>query len=165
MTSNNLPHEVWGSHFFSYLADDIHLLFNSIIFVMKKSLSILFLLCFWIVAYAQDKNLLAEKNASGGDLESFRGNKHARLSEGSCANVIEFLRVSQENDSIAIDIFRKEYKITNMRYAEEEWLSKNDYRKIIRFFSQTENRNYYCRSGIAESNDPVLLLDSRSVPR
>ena len=42
--------------------------------------------------------------------ESCRGNKESRLSEGSCKNVIKVLRAALENDSLAIETFKKEYE-------------------------------------------------------
>ena len=69
--------------------------------------------------------------------ESCRGNKESRLSEGSCKNVIKVLRAALENDSLAIETFKKEYEIINMK----------------------ENCRYYCRSKVFKRIDYVLLIN------
>jgi hypothetical protein len=116
---------------------------------MRKSylLFIIFLSCAAFI-FADDK-----------DFESFRGCKDCRISDGKCNVVIAFLRASQCNDSIAIDIFRKEYEIVNMRYYEKEWLLRKNHIEIIRIFTLEENKKYYCRSKRFKPFDPVLLVE------
>lgn len=101
-----------------------------------------------------------ENNHIGSSIiESFRGCKECRLSEGYCDVVIKSLQASQDNDSIAIDIFKKEYEITNMRLYQKEWLLKKNYIDIIQYFNVEKNKKYYCKSKIFKANDPVLLVD------
>ena len=85
--------------------------------------------------------------------ESCRGNKESRLSEGSCKNVIKVLRAALENDSLAIETFKKEYEIINMS------LWKKNYVDVIKFFNMKENCRYYCRSKVFKRIDYVLLIN------
>lgn len=85
--------------------------------------------------------------------------KESRITEGSCSDIIESLRGNQETDSIAIEIFKKEYKIDNMRYRQQEWLFKKKYVEIIQYFSQEENKKFYCQLRNFKYNSSVLLID------
>ena len=110
------------------------------------------------LAFAQKK----ENNSGGLGLktnnESFRGSKEGRLTAGTCKNVIEDLQESQENDSIAIDVFKKEYEITNMRREQREWLLKKNYSQIIRYFMRKENEKYRCKLTHFKQYDSYPLL-------
>jgi len=120
------------------------------------SLLIVFLLVPSLLVLTQNK----ENNHSGYSIiELFRGCKECRLSEGYCDVVIKSLQASQDNDSIAIDIFKKEYEITNMRLSQKEWLLKKNYIDITQYFDLEKNKKYYCRSKRFKDNDPVLLVD------
>lgn len=100
--------------------------------------------------FAQQK-----KNETG----EFLRNKESRITVGSCNNVIEFLRMYQDNDSVAIEIFKDEYKIDNMPYRQQEWLFKKTYIEIIQYFNWEENKKYHCRSKMFKYIGPVLLMD------
>ncbi len=91
--------------------------------------------------------------------ESFRGNKESRLSEGSCKNVIKVLRLALENDSLAIETFKKEYEIVNMSLYGIKGLWRKDHVDVIKFFNMKENSRYYCRSKIFKHIDYVLLIN------
>ncbi|WP_217931453.1 hypothetical protein [Bacteroides caecimuris] len=91
--------------------------------------------------------------------ESFRGNKESRLSEGSCKNVIKVLRFALENDSLAIETFKKEYEIVNMSLYGIKGLWRKDHVDVIKFFNMKENSRYYCRSKIFKHIDYVLLIN------
>jgi hypothetical protein len=124
---------------------------------MKRS-SLLFVFVFscWTLIFAQN-----EENKQRGygkiSLESYQGCKEVRQSEGACTNVIELLQVTQDNDSIAVNIFKQEYKIVNMHYREMEWLLKKNHIDIIQYFTLEENKKYYCQSKIFKPFDFVLL--------
>ena len=89
--------------------------------------------------------------------ESCRGNKESRLSEGSCKNVIKVLRAAFENDSLAIETFKKE--IINMSLFGINGLWKKNYVDVIKFFNMKENCRYYCRSKVFKRIDYVLLIN------
>lgn len=136
-------------------------LFGKIIFAVKiKFVFIISIFFCWTFIYAQNKeNKL-------GNLESFRGCKECRPSDGSCSNVIQFLQVSQENDSIAIEIFNEEYEIVNMNLREKKCLLKMDHIEMIKFFTKKKNKKFNCRSKMFKSEskifkryDPALLVD------
>jgi hypothetical protein len=90
---------------------------------------------------------------------NFEGCKDCRISEGYCYAVIELLRTSQGNDSIAVEIFKKEYKIVKMPYYKSEWLLNKNHIEIIQFYTLEENKKYYCQSKRFKPYDPVLLLN------
>jgi hypothetical protein len=116
---------------------------------MKKScLLFVFIFSCWAL-FAQNKE----------NKINFEGCKDCRISEGYCYAVIESLRVSQGNDSIAIEIFKKEYKIVKMPYYKSEWLLKKNHIEIIQFYTMKENKKYYCRSKIFTPHDRVLLIN------
>jgi hypothetical protein len=118
---------------------------------MKRSLfSFIFFSC-WALIFAQNKE--------NKPFELFRECKECRLSEGNCNVVIESLRVSQGNDSIAVEIFKEEYEIVNMRHYEKEWLLKKKHIRIIQYFALEEGKIYYCRSKRFKPFDPVLLIE------
>lgn len=108
----------------------------------------LFFFC-WARIFAQQKNEIGE----------FQRCKESRITVGSCSNVIKFLRIYQDNDSIAIEIFKDEYEIDNMPYRQQEWLFNKNYTEIVQYFTREENRKYLCRSKIFKYVGPVLLLD------
>lgn len=118
---------------------------------MGKAFICLFCFSFcWAMAFAQQK----ENNSEG-----FRGCKESRISKGACYDIIEFLRVNQETDSIAVEIFKDEYKIDNMSYRQREWLFKKNYTEIINYFSWLKNKDYHCQLKAFINNDPVLLME------
>lgn len=124
---------------------------------MKKKIYLLILLCYPIfqTSFAQNKrNDRDEYNP-----ESVRGRKEFRVSKGSCVYIIELLRASQSNDSIAINIFKDEYEIVNMPSRTKDWIVKQDYNKIIQIFSLEDNKKYNCRLKLFKGYDPVLLID------
>jgi hypothetical protein len=73
----------------------------------------------------------------------FAQSKEFRLIEGNCKAVIESLRESQGNDSIAVEVFKKEYKIDKMYNADN--LLKKNYTEIIQYFDSEQGKNYNCR--------------------
>lgn len=127
---------------------------------MKKiSLTFIFIFSCWAMIFAQNKENKPGESGFDLNLESFRGCKDCRPSEGTCEGVIEQLRVSQNNDSMAVAIFKKEYEIVNVRYQERERFLKKNHAEIIQYFARNENKKYYCRSKILKRYDPVLLVD------
>ena len=80
--------------------------------------------------------------------------------DGKCNDVIKSLRELSTNDSIAIDIFKEDCKITNMPLAQKQALLKKDYRNIIAFFERKENAKYQCEPKKPfKRPDPVLLIE------
>lgn len=126
---------------------------------MKINLYLLLFLSFSHFSFSQKKENTSDKYRFDIKSESIKGRKEFRPSEGGCAFVIELLRASQENDSLALTIFKDEYEIVNMRYPDKNWLFKQDYTKIIAFFSLKKNEKYYCRSKQLKYFGPVLLVD------
>ena len=94
-------------------------------------------------------------------LESIRGNREFRMTAGTCNEVLATLRASYENDSQAVDIFKKEYEITNMPGYFKRQLFAEAYPEIIRFFNEEQNHTFYCRSKRFHLNEPILLMDRR----
>lgn len=122
-------------------------------------LCVIFIFSCWTKIFAQQENV----EADGYDAcvlypESFRGCTESRISGGRCKEVIEILRASQNNDSIAIEIFKKEYKIVNMGYRQREWLQKKNYIEIIQYLAKKENEKYKCQSKYLKFYDPILLI-------
>lgn len=118
---------------------------------MRKAFICLFCFFFcWTITFGQQKEQFSEK---------FRGCKESRISEGGCYDIIEFLRVNQETDSVAVEIFKDEYKIDNMSYRQREWLFKKKYTEIINYFAQAKNKDFHCQLKAFISNDPVLLME------
>lgn len=91
--------------------------------------------------------------------DEIRGCKESRISEGSCYDIIEFLRTNQETDSITIEIFKEEYRIDNMPYHQREWLYKKNHIEIIRYFAREENKKFNCKLKAFINCDPVLLME------
>ena len=87
----------------------------------------------------------------------FAQKKSLRRTGGRCKVVINLLRESIENDSIAIEIFKDEYKIVNMH--SDDWLLKKNYSEIIQYFNSEEGGKYICRSKITRGRDYSLLDD------
>ncbi|MGL5561022.1 MAG: hypothetical protein ACRDCN_00165 [Tannerellaceae bacterium] len=80
--------------------------------------------------------------------------------DGKCKDVIKSLRDLSTNDSIAIEIFKEDCKITNMPLAQKQALLKKNYRDIIAFFERKENAEYRCEPKKPfKSPDPVLLIE------
>lgn len=124
--------------------------------IKKNSIFVLLMFCCLPDIFSQQ-----EKSTNDQDLffESCRGNKEFRLSKGSCKDVIKTLRISLENDSLAIDTFKNEYEIINMPLYTIKWLWKSSEIDIINFFNMKENRYYYCRSKIFKYIGPTLLVN------
>lgn len=118
-----------------------------------------YLLVLLLFSFAQSRENSPDEDGLKITPESVRGRKDFRAGGGSCAFVIELLRASQGNDSIAITIFKEEYEIVNMRYYERDWLFKQNHNKIIQVFTLEENKKYYCRSKLLKYYGPVLLVD------
>ena len=91
----------------------------------------------------------------------FAQNREHRPSENNCGVVIESLRVSQSNDSVAIEVFKEKYEIVNMCHSQAEWLLRRNHIDIIQFFALEENKKYYCRLKVLKriKYDPILLVD------
>ncbi|HAC20521.1 MAG TPA: hypothetical protein DCF91_00310 [Porphyromonadaceae bacterium] len=80
--------------------------------------------------------------------------------DGKCKDVIKSLRNLSTNDSIAIDIFKEDCKITNMPLAQKQALLKKNYKDIIAFFERKENAKYQCEPKKPfKRPDPVLLIE------
>ena len=110
------------------------------------------------MSFAQNKEDMCSDDGFKINFDTLQVCKECRLSEGKCKVVIEFLRHTQGNDSIAIEIFKKEYIIvSNMYYNEKERLFKKNYKEIIQYFNL--NETHYCRSKVFKFFDPVLLVD------
>ena len=117
---------------------------------MRKVSVCLFLSFFcWTMLIAQQRKEISNE---------IHGCKDSRISEGACYDIIEFLRVNEETDSIAVEIFKDEYKIDNMSYRQREWLLKKNYTEIIRYFAQDENKEFHCQLKFI-NYDPVLLVE------
>ncbi|WP_158602637.1 hypothetical protein [Proteiniphilum sp. X52] len=69
------------------------------------------------------------------------------------------LQASQDNDSIAMDIFKKEYEITNMRLSQKKWLLKKNHIEMTQYFDLEKNKKYYCRSKRFKDDNPLLLVE------
>lgn len=125
--------------------------------IKKCFISVLFLSCCLVEIFGQQGE--CKNNQEDIFEESCRGNKESRLSEGSCKNVIKVLRAALENDSLAIETFKKEYEIINMSLFGINGLWKKDYVDVIKFFNMKENCRYYCRSKVFKRIDYVLLIN------
>lgn len=80
--------------------------------------------------------------------------------KGRCVDVIHTLLKSNTNDSVAIDIFKEDCKITNMPLAQKQALLKKNYKDIIAFFERKENAKYQCEPKKPfKCPDPVLLIE------
>jgi hypothetical protein len=78
-----------------------------------------------------------------------------RLVAGSCKSIIESLRKTQRSDSIAIEVFKDEYKIEKMNNSDS--FLKKDYIEIILYFNSEEGKNCYCRlKGIPKDLFPLI---------
>ncbi|WP_106828260.1 hypothetical protein [Parabacteroides pacaensis] len=126
-----------------------------------KKISLLFTIVFSFSAmfFAQKKENKPRGTGFTITWESLRGHKESRISEGTCHDVVESLRIFLDNDSIAVETFNKEYEIVNMPYPQQEWLSKQSYKRVIYYFTREENKKYYCQSKRFRRRDPVLLID------
>ncbi|MDC2279002.1 hypothetical protein PO118_16730 [Bacteroides thetaiotaomicron] len=80
--------------------------------IKRYFISVMLLSCCLVEIFGQQEG--RKNNQEDIFEESCRGNKESRLSEGSCKNVIKVLRAALENDSLAIETFKKEYEIINM---------------------------------------------------
>lgn len=105
----------------------------------------LFISC-WSTSLAQEK-------------DDFHKCKESRISEGTCYDIIEHLRINQDTDSIAVQIFKDEYRIKNMSYRHQEWLLKKRHAEIIRYFAQAHNKKFQCKLNVFINKDPVLLME------
>ncbi|WP_019539190.1 hypothetical protein [Proteiniphilum acetatigenes] len=128
---------------------------------MKKC-KYLFYLILWatpFISVAQESEVQQKENNQSGsnNLELFRGCKECRISKGSCADIIKSLQVYQDNDSLAIDIFKKEYEITNMPLSQKTGLLKRNHVDIIQYFNSDKTKKYHCELKRIKSDDPVLI--------
>lgn len=80
---------------------------------------------------------------------------NCRIISGNCQVVMNTLRKYQSNDSIAVDIFKKEYVIDNMQNTEN--LFKKQYTEIIHFFESKNGQKYNCHLKDTKMVDPILL--------
>lgn len=120
-------------------------------FNMRKIYIYLFWLSFcWTMVIGQQKEEIPNV---------LRGCKECRISEGPCHDIIKYLRINQETDSIAVEIFKDEYKIDNMPYRQQEWLFKKNHVEIIRYFAMAENKKFHCKLNAFINLDPVLLME------
>lgn len=128
---------------------------------MKKTKLLLYLILLVapFISVAQESEVQQkEKNQSGNNnLELFRGCKECRISKGSCADIIKSLQVYQDNDSLAIEIFKKEYEITNMPLSQKTGLLKRNHVDIIQYFNSGKTKKYHCELKGIKSDDPVLI--------
>lgn len=90
------------------------------------------------------------------DLEQIRGNEECRLSGGKCKDIIELLCIAYNNDSVAVEIFKREYEIVDMRGDEKEWLLGRKNIEILQYFTTEQNNCYNCR--LKKFNYPQLDL-------
>lgn len=110
---------------------------------------------FWIQVCAQENETKYDNKLN---YEHCRGNKECRISKGTCKNTIELLRVAYNNDSIAVEVFKQEYKIENMREKEVEWLFSKKHTTILRFFVAEQNKHYRCHlKGFNYPQFPLLI--------
>lgn len=123
--------------------------------MMKNILLLLVSLCCCVHIYAQHKEVQPDFCQS---LDTFRGNKVCRISKGTCKNAIKVLRAAFENDSLAVEVFKQEYEITNMYRLDKEQLSEMGYSEIIRFFDAKQNESYKCVLKKFQYYQPILLI-------
>jgi hypothetical protein len=103
----------------------------------RRNLSLLL-----VIFFLYGKNIFAQSNGF-------------RLIEGSCKSIIESLRKTQNNDSIAIEIFKEEYKIDKV-YNVDNLLKKN-YTQIIQFFYSEKGKNCHCQlKSIKKDTFPLI---------
>ena len=125
--------------------------------IKRYFISVMLLSCCLVEIFGQQEG--RKNNQEDIFEESCRGNKESRLSEGSCKNVIKVLRAALENDSLAIETFKKEYEIIIMSLFGINGLWKKNYVDVIKFFNMKENCRYYCRSKVFKRIDYVLLIN------
>ena len=77
-----------------------------------------------------------------------------------CKDVINSLREGY-NDSIAVDIFKKDCKIIDMPNARKDWLLEQNYITIIQYFNSDEGGVCFCRSNVVLPSDYPLLDDRK----
>ena len=91
-----------------------------------------------------------------------QNNNSRRLYEDSCRVVINNLRELQQNDSIAIRLFKDRYDILDMRSVDRDSLFKKSYIEIILYFNSEEGKDCFCRSNVIlvePGRNNVLLLN------
>lgn len=80
--------------------------------------------------------------------------------KGKCYEVIEYLRESYKNDTLAINFFMDMYVVPKIK--DSDTFYKKDVSEIIRFFNDPMRKNYYTcyiRGYIrAWKDEPVLLI-------
>jgi len=103
-------------------------------FFKKKKEGFLFIFIFFFCAF-----VVAQVNIP----PNIPVSRDFRATECNCISAIKFLSLSQGNDSIAVEVFKKEYVIVNMHSYDIERLFKREYSEIIHFFSKDEKK--YCR--------------------
>lgn len=64
----------------------------------------------------------------------------AKIIEGSCFEVIDYLKKEMRNDSLAIKTFMDDYIIIDSSLR----LSKKSYKEVVSFFNKAENKHYRC---------------------
>ena len=80
----------------------------------------------------------------------------------NCKDIINRLRESHKNDSIAIEIFKSEYKIYYLPILKRDSLLKENYFEIIRFFNSEESRGCECDpKRIKHKKFNYYLIDNR----
>jgi hypothetical protein len=77
------------------------------------------------------------------------------LKTGTCTTVLSYINKQVNNDSLTIEIFRKNYSIeridTNILFKKKPF-------EIINFFKQDENSNLTCSLKRIKYNTNVLLI-------
>jgi len=87
--------------------------------------------------------------------------KESKPDEGSCKDVINYFQKLHGNDSVSIEIFKKEYQIFNKRNNDRISLIKKNYLEIIQYINSVEGKDCFCRSIFLEMdiNKNIFLLD------
>lgn len=88
----------------------------------------------------------------------FAQNKNGRhVEEGRCYSIVNNIREKHGDDSIAIDIFKSQYRIVNLTNEDRDSLLRRNYLEMIHFFNSVEGKECICRSNIIIINREELL--------
>lgn len=80
-----------------------------------------------------------------------------RIISGECKMIINSLIEYQSSDSIAVEIFKREYIIENM--PKQEKILEKRFVEIINFFNSKEGEKYKCHLKEMEMPSPLLLVN------
>ena len=81
----------------------------------------------------------------------------------NCSEIVNSLRKKHGNDSIAIDIFKSQYRIINLSNDDLGSLLKKDYIEMIHFFNIERGKDCLCRSDTIRKNREEKKLNSEEI--